>query len=118
MRARPTSTKTTHITQRDNKYIQEFNAIFNKKKKDKFTIILYTKTVKSKICAISKYVKWKEHNTRYVLIFIPVYLSEIIIYFIHTLAPLANCKHTGCNRVNASRNLQNLFQNIFVDEFS
>jgi len=51
------------------------------------------------------------------LIFIPVFLSEIIIYFLHTLAQLANCKHS-CNRVNASRNLQNLFRNIFVDEFS
>lgn len=35
----------------------------------------------------------KKH-TRYVQIFIPVYLSEVIIYFIHMLAQLANRKHT------------------------
>lgn len=42
--------------------------------------------------------KWIHENegahTWYILIFISVYLSEVIIYFIYTLAPLANCKHT------------------------
>lgn len=60
----------------------------------------------------------KEH-TRYILIFIPVYLSEVIIYFIYVYARAASKLQTrSCDRVNASCNLQNLFRNIFVDEFS